>query len=383
MNQRDQEKTRSRCAPGADTSNEPVKRARIASQGATTPPVSTEKIFEKDRTMQDEGFTKEAVEDHSACEDEDIASEAEDSDAEVKAEQKALVEKAEEIATMPEGDEKKEAEKEVIEAAKELEKNTAVTEAAEELEKNNSEEPKDDGDSDAEETTVVPPPLDYFMAQQEKQLAQKTDKISQMPEGDEKKEAEKEVIHEAEKLEKKLVQKAEKIAEMPEGDEKEESEKQVMLEAEELEKIKPKVEQSDSNSDSESDAEEDPEQKQIASVAAKVLHTEQSAVDHNREAIAQMPDGDVKTAAEAGLAVQDKALTSLKQLLRNKDITAVDPEVLGRVGRAEKQQAEAKIQLALAMQRDDGVAQARAEYEEASRVAVAAKLSMLSAQQVS
>ena len=83
-NQRDQENTRSRRAPGADTSNEPVKRARIASQGATTPPVSTEKIFEKDRTMQDEGFTKEAVEDHSACVDEDIASEAEDSDAEVK-----------------------------------------------------------------------------------------------------------------------------------------------------------------------------------------------------------------------------------------------------------------------------------------------------------
>merc|ERR1711865_1155031 len=179
--------------------------------------------------------------------------------------------------------------------------------------------------------------------------------------------------------EKALVEKAKEIADMPEGDEKEEAEKEVIEAAEELGKQNPT---SNSNSDSESDAEENPEQKQIASVAAKVLDTEQSVVDHNREAIAQMPDGDVKAAAEEGLAVQDKAVTSLKELLRNKDSTAVDPDVLGRVGRAEKQQAEAKIQLALAMKRDDGVKQARAEYEEASRVAAAAKLSMLTPDQV-
>jgi hypothetical protein len=179
--------------------------------------------------------------------------------------------------------------------------------------------------------------------------------------------------------EKALVEKAKEIADMPEGDEKEEAEKEVIEAAEELGKKNPTH---DSNSDSEPDAEDSPEQKQIASVAAKVLDTEQSVVDHNREAIAQMPDGDVKAAAEQGLAVQDKAVTSLKELLRNKDNTAVDPDVLGRVGRAEKQQAEAKIQLALAMKRDDGVKQARAEYEEASRVAAAAKLSMLSPDQV-
>ena len=69
----------------------------------------------------------------------------------MKAEKKALVKKAEEIAKMPEGDEKQQAEKEVIEAAKELEKNTTEPDDAEASDLESDAEDASESESDAEE----------------------------------------------------------------------------------------------------------------------------------------------------------------------------------------------------------------------------------------